>query len=174
MKELFDKIKFKKIHASVYRNDPNGSPHPVPYDLRIFGAREKTNHPPIDGKRFYRAYLVVDSNRVIHASLVFTKNLLARQLGFRKALTIGNCFTDQAYRGQGIYSAVLSRISADFPDQTLVVFVDPANTASVRGLEKAGFRKLYEFVMYRLLGICLHERKLLPAPRSDVSDPTAY
>jgi hypothetical protein len=163
MKALFDKLKFKRIQALVYQNEPNGSPEPVPYELRIITPEDKTGDPRIDRKRFHKAYVVLDGSRVIHASLVFPKNLLARQLGFRGVLIIGDCFTDDAYRGEGLYPAVLKRIRADFPDRSFVVFVDPANTPSVRGLEKAGFRRSYEFVMYRFLGVCLHKRRILGA-----------
>jgi RimJ/RimL family protein N-acetyltransferase len=161
MKALFDKLKPQRIQALVYQNEPNGPRENVPYELRVFNAKEKTNHPPTDSKRFFKAYVVLHSTRVVHASLVFTKNLLARQLGFRNVLIIGNCFTDEEYRGKGIYPAVLKRIRTDFADRTLIVFVDPANTASVRGLEKAGFRRLFEFVMYRFLGVCLHKRRIV-------------
>jgi RimJ/RimL family protein N-acetyltransferase len=104
---------------------------------------------------------------VVHASLVFTRNLLARQLGFKNVLIIGNCFTDEEYRGKGIYPAVLKRIRADFAERTLIVFVDPANAASVRGLEKAGFHRLYEFALYRVLGVCLYRKRLGSAAERD-------
>jgi RimJ/RimL family protein N-acetyltransferase len=162
MKALIDKLKFNRIRALVYQSEPDGSPDPVPYELRILTSREKAGDPRVDRKRFHKAYVLVDRSRVIHGSLVFTKNRLARQLGFRGVLIIGNCFTDEGYRGQGLYPAVLKRIRADFPNRTFVVFVDPANTPSIRGLEKAGFRKLYEFEMYRLLAVCLYKRKLPP------------
>jgi RimJ/RimL family protein N-acetyltransferase len=162
MKRLLSKLKFNRIQALVYQNEPNGSPDPVPYELRILDSRETAGDPRIDRKRFHKAYMVLDGSRVVHASLVFQRNLLAWQLGFRGVHIIGDCFTDEAYRGQGLYPAVLRRIRADFPDRTFVVFVDPANTPSIRGLEKAGFRRLYEFEMYRLLAVCLYKRKLPP------------
>jgi hypothetical protein len=167
MKALFEKLKFQRIQAVVYQNEPNGSPEHVPYNLHVFNAKERTNHPPTDSKRFFKAYVVLHGSKVVHASLVFTRNLLARQLGFRNVLIIGNCVTDEEYRGKGIYPAVLKRIRADFADRTLIVFVDPANTASVRGLEKAGFRRLYEFAMYRVLGVCLYRKKLSCASEPD-------
>jgi hypothetical protein len=157
---LTERLRFTRIHALVFHSQAEVVADPVPYDLRVLDGKEKIHHPAILARKYYKAYAVSDRGKLVHVSLVFRHNLMARQLGFRKVLTIGNCFTDEEYRGQGLYPAVLRRIRADFPDRAFVVFVEPDNVASVRGLERAGFRRLYEFVMYRFFGICLHKRKV--------------
>ena len=57
---------------------------------------------------------------------------------------IGNCFTDPAQRGRGYYPRLLRaacRRLADEGYQRVIITCAPDNRASVRGIEKAGFRQ---------------------------------
>jgi len=61
------------------------------------------------------------------------------------ALLIGPCFTDPEYRGRGIYPHVLRHIASVLGARgygPFYVHTSPDNAASIRGVEKAGFRRL--------------------------------
>ncbi len=162
MKRLIRKVRFKKIESLIYINRPNNPTETavLKYTLRTFNKSEKTGFQQIDKRSYHKAYAVFKGDKLVHVSFVFKKNLLGNQLGFKSAYTIGECITNEAYRGQGIYPSTLKIIKRDFFDNTLIVFVHPANTASIKGIEKAGFTKLYEFTMYRFFGINLYTKKV--------------
>lgn len=162
MKALIKKIKFKKIESLVYSNKNNDiiEDTAIKYSLQIFKEGEKTNIHHVDNKKFYRAYVVFDEQKFVHVSCMFKNNLLAAQLGYKNAFTIGECVTSNNYKGQGIYPSVLKKIKADYKNDQLIVFVQPNNLASIKGIEKAGFHKLYQFIMYRFLGINLFTKKV--------------
>lgn len=162
MKKIIRKVKFKKVESFVYNNEAANSvtPNNLKYTLTIFNESEKTNIPQIDRQSYFKAYAVFDENKLAHVSFVFKNNLLAKQLGFKQALTIGECVTNANYRGQGIYPTILQQIRSDLSHNILIVFVHPSNLSSIKGIEKAGFKRLYQFIMYRFLGINLYTRKI--------------
>jgi hypothetical protein len=161
MRNLIKKLKLKKIESLIYINKPDDLIEPVDikYPFKVFNKGSKTNINHVDSKKYYKAYVVLDNDKFVHVSCMFKNNLLANQLGFKNAFTIGECVTSNAYKGQGIYPSILKKIKADYKNETLVVFVQPNNIASIRGIEKAGFHKLYQFKMYRFLGINLYTKK---------------
>ncbi len=58
---------------------------------------------------------------------------------------IGNCFTDPGQRGRGYYPRLLRaacRRLADEGYRRVIITCAPDNLASVRGIEKAGFRRV--------------------------------
>ncbi|HET6429693.1 MAG TPA: GNAT family N-acetyltransferase [Phycisphaerae bacterium] len=62
-----------------------------------------------------------------------------------QALLIGPCFTDPDYRGRGIYPRILRHIVTELGGRgygPFYVHTSPANAASLRGIEKAGFLRL--------------------------------
>lgn len=76
----------------------------------------------------------------IHTSYVIPKCF---KFGFmnRDDYEIGPCFTDPEHRGRGIYPNVLRSICKNTGNKDTVFYmiVDETNTASIRGIEKAGF-----------------------------------
>lgn len=90
-------------------------------------------------------YCVYVGEKQIHYSYVMKK---CYKFPFLKSndIHIGPCFTHPDYRGQGIYPAVIQRITTDFglnsekgPHGYMIV--DEKNVSSIRGVEKAGFKK---------------------------------
>jgi len=124
------------------------------YDLRIFNKNSKSSIKKIDAKlnRNSDCYAVFDNNLLVHTSWVFRRKLLATQLGFDNIYTVGESNTIPTYQGKGIYTNVLKMISLQ-KDKDIVIFVSPNNQSSVRGIEKAGFKKLYEFELSRFFGL---------------------
>ncbi|MCU0323235.1 MAG: hypothetical protein MUE72_12520, partial [Chitinophagaceae bacterium] len=116
MKVLIRKLKFKKIESIVYINrvDDKIESVEMKYTFNIFDEGKKTNISHVDNKKFFKAYVVFDKDKFVHVSCMFKNNLLAKQLGYKKAFTIGECVTNNTYKGQGIYPSILKKIKADY------------------------------------------------------------
>lgn len=80
-----------------------------------------------------------------YAFIVF-ESFYKRVLGEANAVPIiCNCVTLPAYRGQGLYPALLGAACRHLAQQgyaRVIVTCAPDNAASIRGIEKAGFRKV--------------------------------
>lgn len=90
-----------------------------------------------------KAYRVLSENgELIHESLVIRK---CYKFPFLKGrdIEIGPCKTNPEWRGKGIYPAVLRYIlSTEISDAGIAyMIIDKNNNASIRGVEKAGFRR---------------------------------
>ncbi|GIX46565.1 MAG: hypothetical protein KatS3mg131_0776 [Candidatus Tectimicrobiota bacterium] len=81
-----------------------------------------------------------------------------------------DAFTFAAYRGRNLYPALLQHILQASRAQGLqraLIFVLSDNTASIRGVQKAGFREFQRVVYTRFLGIPWYRyRPRLPAEAS--------
>jgi ribosomal protein S18 acetylase RimI-like enzyme len=78
-----------------------------------------------------------------------------------------DAFTFAAYRGQSLYPALLQRILEASHQQGLrraLIFVLSDNTASIRGVQKAGFREFQRVTYRNMLGFARYTyRPLLSA-----------
>lgn len=63
-----------------------------------------------------------------------------------------DCYTIASHRGKGVYQAVLKSLAELAGDQPVYVACRWNNTASVRGIGKAGFMLDRVFVFFRILG----------------------
>lgn len=141
---------------------------PYQVDLLLFGLNKserdiipefKLDYPlTFDEKT--STFLVKDEDVLIHKSKVFKKSLLLKNFGFKQPLmTIGDCFTNDDYRGKGIYPAVLERIvSKHLKDSSLYLLVSPQNIPSIRGIEKAGFSKIASLKCLKIGPIYLNKK----------------
>lgn len=127
----------------------------LPEGLRLVVFRPRPWRPAAHGSRLslthaywllasfcrYEIWYVQDRDgRMAHYSYVLPKIPTFPFMG-RHDLEIGPCVTDDAYRGRGIYPAVLRAIRARRTDaRRLWVMAEAENTPSLRGIEKAGFR----------------------------------
>jgi len=68
------------------------------------------------------------------------------------AALIYDCWTPPAMRGKGIYPSALLSILRDNADKQLWIHCQHGNIASVRGIDKAGFKLCYRMLRTRLLG----------------------
>jgi ribosomal protein S18 acetylase RimI-like enzyme len=84
--------------------------------------------------------------RVISYAFVVFESFYKRILGEATATPIiSNCLTFPAYRGQGLYPLVLRASLRHLAAQgysRAIITCAPENIASIRGIEKAGFRRL--------------------------------
>jgi ribosomal protein S18 acetylase RimI-like enzyme len=78
-----------------------------------------------------------------------------------------DAFTFPEYRGQNLYPALLQRILEHSRQQGLrraLIFVLSDNVASIRGVQKAGFREFQRVTYWNVLGFsCYTYRPRLPA-----------
>ncbi|WP_296704953.1 hypothetical protein [Algoriphagus sp.] len=141
---------------------------PYQVDLLLFGLdkSDKVLVPefkleyPITFDDKTSTFLVKDGEVLIHKSKIFKKSLLLSSFGFKQPLmTIGDAFTNDEYRGKGIYPAVLERIvSKHLKDSSLYLLVSPENIPSIRGIEKAGFSKVANLKCLKIGPIYLNKK----------------
>lgn len=95
----------------------------------------------ITGGKAKIAYVERDG-QMVHTSYVLPKCF---KFPFMKKgdFEIGPCVTAQEYRGQGIYPSVLKYIISNYGDDSarFYMIVSDTNAASIRGIEKAGFKR---------------------------------
>lgn len=126
--------------------------------LNIF----KSNHPLYDfywlinAKGNCYVYSVFDGDKEVHHSYV-TKKCYKFPFMSSQDLQIGNCYTDENYRGLGIYPYVIQKVIQRHlkNDHNIDVFmlIEEDNIASKRGVEKVGFQKVSSITIKRVLGL---------------------
>ncbi|MFZ1800785.1 MAG: hypothetical protein WAU24_13045 [Chitinophagaceae bacterium] len=162
MKKLIGRLKLQRIESIIFSAENNHARKsnkyilPANLNLHIYSAKNKSGNIKIDKKLSAGnvCYSVMsEKGLIVHQSWIFKKKLLTRQLGFKLAYTIGDCWTIPEFRGKGIYTYVLDVIKNDNLGKSIVIYCATTNAASIRGIEKAGFTKLYHFSLTRLLGL---------------------
>lgn len=95
-------------------------------------------------------YVLSDEGEVIHTSYLVPKCI---KFGFMKEddWEIGPCATKREFRGRGIYTKVLNHITLSDKESTFYMLVAPDNVASIKGIEKAGFKRCGTVVKSRIL-----------------------
>ncbi len=112
--------------------------------LRIFGNRD------------YAIAVVRDGDRLVHRSYVFPPYPRFPFMA-RGDLQIGDTWTEPESRGKGLArAAVLAAVEAfSRPGRTLWYVVEDANAASIRVIERAGFRLVGKGRRHSRLGVRL-------------------
>ncbi|PZX47671.1 GNAT family N-acetyltransferase [Algoriphagus chordae] len=122
---------------------------PFPVDLLLYSctrnsalsdALNKDFPYQIDFSEADSQFIIKEKGNLIHRSKLFTSSLLLKNFGYKQPyIAIGDCFTDDNYRGQGIYPNVLHHILKKFVStHDVYMLVAPTNTPSIKGMEKAG------------------------------------
>ena len=127
---LAEGLVLERFHPTVSSLRPADMPEPPPLPLQLFWH--------LFSRQSYEIYLVRAGGAIVHTSHVITKNPKFAFMG-PSDVEIGPCWTDKAYRGRGIYPAVLSRIARDRSGKRLWMFCDEDNSSSRKGIERAGF-----------------------------------
>lgn len=98
-----------------------------------------------------RIFYVSNECDLIHTSYVIPKCCKFPFLG-EEDYEIGPCYTYPEYRGKGIYPAVLQEICSHVGSQstTFYMIVNEDNLSSIKGIEKAGFRRCGTIKVTRL------------------------
>ena len=115
-----------------------------------------------DGERLFVAE---KDNRIVHYSwAITTKKFDIPEIGSHFDLEtesgyIYHCFTSTDARGYGIYPAVLRHICGIFKSEGLkevYIYCMDKNITSIKGIEKAGFKRFASRGLTRILGFTFH------------------
>ncbi|MGJ8593524.1 MAG: hypothetical protein ACSHXF_13315 [Aquaticitalea sp.] len=131
VKKLCRRLKITSIDVFIYKMEQY-----VIYDKSGFKYE-------INKKRLKKKwqYSIKDGEIFVHQSFLFDSVFLLKAVK-KNGPVIGDCFTDNNYRGQSIYPIVINRIAKDeLQNGTNEVFVvvNRNNISSIKGIEKAGF-----------------------------------
>ena len=85
---------------------------------------------------------------LIHKSVYHRFNLLSLQLFLFNYGVIGNCWTAESARGQGIYGKMINHILNNVK-RPCVLFVDKDNVSSINGIKRINGEEIYHFKIYR-------------------------
>lgn len=88
----------------------------------------------------FEEYAFLDGDRTVALAQVVHRLPMLAFMEDPRGIHIGPCRTDEAYRGRGLYPTLLRRILHDYRDRTCYIFCSESNAASLRGIEKAGFK----------------------------------
>jgi GNAT superfamily N-acetyltransferase len=108
-------------------------------------------------------YLVVEDGALAHWTWLHWSVRLPRQCGFDSgAPVVADSYTNDEFRGRGIYPEVLRHIARDVALRRTIGcvygLVAPTNDASIRGLEKAGFKRVARLKGTRIVGLLVRKR----------------
>jgi RimJ/RimL family protein N-acetyltransferase len=96
--------------------------------LRLFGTRD------------YGVYLVRDGDQVAHRSCIFPGHWRFPFMASAD-IQVGDTWTAEAHRGRALAHHALADVARRFADRRVWYVCEPHNTASIRVVEKAGFRR---------------------------------
>lgn len=107
-------------------------------------------------------FVACDSEGIQHISWIYYCNDPNRLLSLSdREAEIKYCLTLPAFRGRGLYPGVLRTI-AQFLTQEgfrrVFVCVHEANTSSIRGIEKAGFKRVGRVRLQKVAGLQVSKR----------------
>jgi hypothetical protein len=90
-----------------------------------------------------KKYFIQIEDKIIHQSTLF-KSIYLLQLIQKKGPAIGECFTNEEFKGKSIYPFVINYIAKDAiinnNQKEVFIIVNSDNVSSIRGIEKAGFK----------------------------------
>ena len=142
MKKLIKRLKIFTIDVHIYQ-------------MLNFKEFSLINKPKIEisiiDKRI--CYFVKDKNMIIHKSFVFPNVYLLNAIK-RKGYVIGNCYTAKSHRGLSLFLFVINQIAKNIgrnKGKDVYVIVNSDNISSIKGIEKAGFSKIYTLKAKRWL-----------------------
>lgn len=135
-------------------------------NVERFSNKNLSGEVHLDGRLsdVRECYAVKVDGAIAHESWLFNTVLLPSQFGFPKNVpVIGDCVTHADFRGRHLYPRVLMHIADDVirdgHSSRIYVLVSPDNKASIRGIERAGFRQLAHLKGLRVAG-CLVRKTL--------------
>jgi hypothetical protein len=104
-------------------------------------------------------YMAYYNNKCVHRTWVkFNCQTVSLHSGYRYTLNndeifIHYCETSNIARGHGIYPKVLATIINEFNDKIKLISVNIKNKASIKGVQKVGFRERERVKILVILGI---------------------
>jgi hypothetical protein len=138
-------LKIVTIDAQVYRMTEANLIQPLYLDYDI-----QSEILPKGKKK----YFITENGVLVHSSSLYDKLNILRLIK-KNGPAIGDCFTNPDYRGKSIYPFVISYISNKVLIENKImevyIIVNSDNRSSIRGIEKAGFKKFVSIKARRWL-----------------------
>ena len=161
------KLKPRKINQFIFRIDEyDDLPHiDVGFDLDDSSISRNFNSK--SGVTMHRLLL---NNSEVFSSNTFLRVHLMKLLGEYGAPVIGDCYTNKEFRGQSIYPYMLQHIIRETlkDNEKIFILVSPNNHASIKGIEKAGFKFFCEISTLRIGFFYLFTRKSFHSTKGEL------
>ena len=175
LRELLTAAAPLSINRLLYIGEESAqSPRRLPacFSTKSFSMKHLSGVDRIDERltRYRLAYVVFCFGEIVHESWVCFDAPLPSQYGFDVRLpVIDRSVTHNLYRGKGIFPYVLNHILHDLKNRRIndgvYVLVSPTNYASIRGIQKAGFKLLAHLKGTRLLGCFITNKSIQICPQ---------
>ena len=133
MKAFFNKLRVKNISVHIYYMDTYKA---FKTYKEYLIQKKKININKI------RYFITIDSQNA-HESYLFNNVFLLRTVK-KKGPVIGDCKTWKQFRGQSMYPYTINKIAKDLLESHInevFIVVNQDNSSSIKGLEKAHFKK---------------------------------
>jgi hypothetical protein len=90
----------------------------------------------------YKIVYLREEKTIVHSSYIIPKNIRFPFMA-KCDLQIGPCYTNENYRGKGIYTAVLRLIPKVYgkPNRTFWIFTTEQNLISQRAIERSNYKR---------------------------------
>jgi RimJ/RimL family protein N-acetyltransferase len=142
--------------------------HRLPFQVSIkcFSATNPSGVKGIDEMLtpHRMVYIATCFGEIAHRTSVCFDVPTPTQYGFDPQVPVIDSYTAPLYRGNGIYPYALSYILKDLKARRITdrayALVHPFNSASIRGLEKAGFQRLAHLKGTRILGMFIRNKSI--------------
>lgn len=143
MKKIIKALKVRKINVFVYHMD---SYREFKIDNEYTIEKVVLNHNKFK-------YLIKIKNEIAHISFIF-KHIYLLKLLNKKGPVIGDCRTIKKFRGMSLYPYTINRIAKEVlksNNKEVFIIVNQDNQNSIKGIEKAYFKKIAAINSYRWL-----------------------
>jgi len=140
MRKIIKKLKIVNIDLLVYTRGYIDDEASIAVKFEL----DRASIQEVPGKDTSAYDLYIDGV-FAHRSNVFTNVHVLRLIKKNKQPAIGDCFTESSFRGMSIYPYMLNYITNRLLKNCseVVILVAPSNLASIKGIEKASFKKCY-------------------------------
>jgi hypothetical protein len=160
------------INALLYvsKESPQMCPDPLPpcFSIECFSIEHRSTVTRIDERLTPQnlAYVVFNSEVIVHESWVSFDTLLPSQYGFDSRFpVIAHSSTVPQYRGKSIYPYTLNYILNDLRNRNIIsnayILVSPSNKASIKGIERANFKLVARLKGIRFLGFLIINKSMI-------------
>lgn len=139
-------------------------------ERQIFVGDNTTYQPGVAGEDLLLAAIDEAGRVAAYAFVLFDTSYKRVLREPREVPMISNCFTMPEQRGRGLYVALLQAAAGELSRRghaRLIISCAPENTASWRGIERAGFRRVRRFDTVVLLArLIVWQRASVPMEQS--------
>ena len=133
MKKILKRFRIVHIDAFIYKMS-----HFIEYKAPNFKYQIEKSR-----KKNRWCYTIKEGNTLVHVSYLYDSVFLLKLLE-KNGPVIGDCHTNRQFRGQSIYPKVINKIALETLREgfkEVFIVVNPENSSSIKGIEKAGFIK---------------------------------